>query len=38
MLNNFILASKITGILFTIFVVICVFTCCVVAGRADKED
>ena len=37
MLGSFVLAVKVTGILFTIFIVMCVFACVVVSGRSDKQ-
>lgn len=37
MLNNFILAVKVTGILAAIVITLGVYACCVVGGRSDKK-
>lgn len=37
MLGSFILAVKVTGILFTIFIVLCVYACYAIGGRSDRD-
>ena len=37
MLNDFILVSKVAGILVIIFIAVAMVACCVVGGRSDED-